>query len=579
MEIKSDELIKIEEHFRLSAGPGAGKTYWLVKHIKNILSTSTRLMKSRKIACITYTNIAVETIQKRLGNSSIQVEVSTIHSFLYKNIVKPYVSFISSECGLNIEKLNGHDDSKVNLKKVKLWIENHDRIEELKPPYSVKQLLQLPDNKEALINWLKSLRYSFDSKNNLIIIGDNSKAITSRDGKITRLKNECIEILQTGLEQYKKLYWEEGFIDHDDVLFFSYQLIKKYPFILEILQAKYPYFFVDEFQDTNPIQVELLKMIGNKETIIGIIGDYAQSIYGFQGSDPKQFKNFSLPNLKDYIITDNRRSTNKIIDVLNSIRKDIKQNSVRNVEGTKPIIIVGEKLAAINKAKKICGNDEIFTLSRDNITSNAIKEGIDDANLDSKILNKLMDIDGDSYRRNLVNNCINAVELARYGKYKEALNKLDYLFKAKDKKKKTLKCLYMMLDNYNKYKDKSLMDFYKFIQKNIDNNVAGFRNGKPKTFYDTQKYEQLALCVNIVEDKSNNKTIHKSKGDEFDNVILIINEKELNFLLKPDLEYNEEHRIDYVAISRAKERLFINILVLSVERENDLKELFEVIRI
>ena len=88
-QITSDSLIPIEQHFRVSAGPGAGKTHWLINHIKNVLHTSSRLQNTRKIACITYTNVAVETILKRLGNASNRVEVSTIHSFLYKHIVKP----------------------------------------------------------------------------------------------------------------------------------------------------------------------------------------------------------------------------------------------------------------------------------------------------------------------------------------------------------------------------------------------------------------------------------------------------------------------------------------------------------
>jgi DNA helicase-2/ATP-dependent DNA helicase PcrA len=91
-------------------------------------------------------------------------------------------------------------------------------------------------------------------------------------------------------------------LDHDDVIFFSYQLIKNHPFILAILHAKFPYFFVDEFQDTNPIQVAILKLIGEKETIVGIIGDEAQSIYGFQGAEPKEFHSFILPNITGVIL-------------------------------------------------------------------------------------------------------------------------------------------------------------------------------------------------------------------------------------------------------------------------------------
>jgi len=110
-QITSDvSLINIEQHFRVSAGPGAGKTHWLSEHIKTVLNRSKRLSKTRKIACITYTNIAVETILEKLGTSAERVEVSTIHSFLYRYVVKPYVSFIADEYGLNVSKIDGHDD-------------------------------------------------------------------------------------------------------------------------------------------------------------------------------------------------------------------------------------------------------------------------------------------------------------------------------------------------------------------------------------------------------------------------------------------------------------------------------------
>ncbi len=67
MQIESDSLIPIEQHFRVSAGPGSGKTHWLILHIKNVLAHSERLAKTRKIVCITYTNVASETILYRLG--------------------------------------------------------------------------------------------------------------------------------------------------------------------------------------------------------------------------------------------------------------------------------------------------------------------------------------------------------------------------------------------------------------------------------------------------------------------------------------------------------------------------------
>lgn len=170
MDIQSDELISIEDNFRVSAGPGAGKTFWLVNHIKNVLYNSKRLMKTRKIACITYTNIAVEAINKRLGNYSDQVEVSTIHSFLYNNVIKPYISFIADKYDLDVKKIDGHEDIKVNFINVKEWIENLDKVDDLKNPNTKNQLLKIPEQKRALINWLDSIRYKIDSTGNLYVL-------------------------------------------------------------------------------------------------------------------------------------------------------------------------------------------------------------------------------------------------------------------------------------------------------------------------------------------------------------------------------------------------------------------------
>lgn len=82
MIITSKDIINIEENFKVEAGPGAGKTEFLVNHIKNVVQHSDRLSCVRKIACITYTNTGVNAILQRLGkNVSERVEVSTIHSF------------------------------------------------------------------------------------------------------------------------------------------------------------------------------------------------------------------------------------------------------------------------------------------------------------------------------------------------------------------------------------------------------------------------------------------------------------------------------------------------------------------
>ena len=76
---------------------------------------------------------------------------------------------------------------------------------------------------------------------------------------------------------------------------------------------------------------------------------------------------------------------------------------------------------------------------------------------------------------------------------------------------------------------------------------------------------------------SSHKTIHKAKGDEFDNVLLVLREEnDINFLIEQNLLSNEEHRINYVAISRARNRLFISVPVLSVTNQTRLNENYDI---
>jgi len=583
--INSDSKINIEDHFRISAGPGAGKTFWLIKHVKNVLHASQRLSKARKIACITYTNVGVEAILKNLGSSTEQVEVSTIHSFLYKHIVKPYCSFLPPEIKLNINKFDGHYDTVINFKKVSEWIDNHPQKSKLKPPYSIKQLIRLPTRKTALVNWLSTLGYKFDNFDRLEIKGDRAKAYCSEaTGKRYFLPRICLNILESGLLEYKNLYWESGIVDHNDILYFSYVLVARNPFILHILRAKFPYFFVDEFQDTNPIQTKLLNKLGQSETIVGIIGDKAQSIYSFQGATPDQFGEFSLStNIKDYIMIDNRRSTNQIITVLNHVRSDFIQSGCRNVDGDVPVIMIGERNRAYDKAKELSNGEDVYSLSRRNITSNAMKKEFEDEDLNQKLIDELMESDGNAYRYNMIISCIKSIELAKYGKYKDAIKELEYLFHRDNKadtRRLILDHLTLLLNNYGRFENGSLMLFYEFVKNNVSNSLSGFRAGKAKTFYENHLYKELAICTNIVDDRSNHKTIHKAKGDEFNNVIVILtDESDLNFLLDPNLESKEEQRIYYVAISRAKEKLFINVPSLSKINKERLKTFLKIIEV
>lgn len=296
--ITSDSLLgDIEHHFRVFAGPGAGKTYWLVEHIKNVLAKSKRLSATNHIACISYTNVAAQQIIKGLQNSGESVEVSTIHSFLYKNIVKPYLHLLKDSEGkdlVNYTLVDGHDEHRPSFGKYRKWL-----ISIRKP--------KLLGMYSGLLPALRNLRWKLDNDTGKLSLGPGS----------------WVKYFPTtGLDSYKQMFWEDGIIDHEDVLYFAFQLLDEFPTLRAFFSAKYPYIFLDEFQDTNPIQTKIVEWLSEEGTVVGVIGDSKQSIYAFQGAKPKDFENFCLSGQIDYVIPDNRRSTNNIIEFLNLVRSD-----------------------------------------------------------------------------------------------------------------------------------------------------------------------------------------------------------------------------------------------------------------
>lgn len=587
MTITSKDNIPIEKSFKVEAGPGAGKTEFLVNHIKNVVQNSKRLFCTRKIACITYTNTGVETILNRLGkNVSEKVEVSTIHSFLYRNIVKPYAAFIPEEYKLNYSLLNGHEDLFVNGENIRKWISNTS-FDSLKNPNSKNQLLKMPEQFNALKNWILSMQCTYENGTAKFYC-NYGKALYITDKIKMSITKRNLDVLSEHLLDLKKLYWTEGKIDHNDVLFFSVILIDKYPFILKVLRAKFPYIFLDEYQDTSPIQAYIIDKIKENETIIGVIGDKVQSIYSFQGANPSLFESFKVDSDCQFKIIQNHRSSKEIIDFLNIIRNDIKQESVNDKSGNKICIIIGDRIAAYQKALEMCKDttmkETITSLSRENIISNAMKKDIDNAGIDENVFNTYREIDksGGGSRRRYIESIIHSVELARNGRFKEAIKYLEREFNTNENpKKKALYTLSILLSKYSLYSNGNLMKFYNLVAPLSDKKISEFRKGEVKSFYETTDYQSLAICVNIPEDTSKHITIHKSKGNEFRNILVLGSDEIKQAILKPNLDTNEEHRVAYVAFSRAQDRLFIQFdpEIFSSDDEAKVIEKFNMVEI
>lgn len=357
IEIKSGDLLSFEQlkhHVKIYAGPGAGKTYFIVENIKNIIRTDSKIKESkqRKVLCITYTNAAVDEIKSRLFAYSESVDVYTIHGFIIEHIIKQYQTelkkHILNDFGMKISNkvritsqieglgiLHGHDKDKI--------------FEYIK--------------KESKTD--KDLSYSKKIMNDVQI--DISKFC--EDETISLKKSNRIEEQHTNA--IKKYAWSKAKkLTHDEILYFGYKTVINNSTIKYALRVQFPYLFVDEFQDTNPLQAMLLKEIGMKSSIIGIIGDIAQSIYSFQGAKPSKFKDFIINAESDthqYKIFGNRRSTSNIISLCNYIRQSdgLKQKGIKpykdsklkeSTEKKKVIFIVGETPRAYKMISEIAEN-------------------------------------------------------------------------------------------------------------------------------------------------------------------------------------------------------------------------------
>ena len=160
----------------------------------------------------------------------------------------------------------------------------------------------------------------------------------------------------------------------DDILYFSYILLLRYPNIYKLIKARYPYVFVDEFQDTVPFVVDFLTQVGKEGVIVGVVGDKAQSIYDFLGATVQQFDNFVVPSMQMYEIRGNRRSTKQIIELLNIVRTDFSQDWLNGAEGMVPELLVGDMLNCYQQSIEKSDTDEVQSLAFQNLLANSMRK-------------------------------------------------------------------------------------------------------------------------------------------------------------------------------------------------------------
>ena len=313
-----------------NAGAGAGKTYSLIECLKYVIREEGRNLenKNKKVICITYTNVATNEIKERLGNTNL-ILVSTIHERIWSLINnKLYQSkLVEIHFEYTKEKIKEENEKLKKNKKYLLYNkEEKSYINEIISKTNIKiQFLNKDNFEEELKKENISDEIFFDMK------VTNFKEIYKKLKKISKLEN-CLKEIEN--KKYKNIEYTPLFnfdvlhkmkISHDTLLEYGYRMIKKFDLLKQIIIDKYPYIFIDEYQDTDEKVVKIMNLLDeyskkiNHKFYVGYFGDYVQNIYNSGVGELIEELHTNLDNVyKKY----NRRSAKEIIEVANKIKKN-----------------------------------------------------------------------------------------------------------------------------------------------------------------------------------------------------------------------------------------------------------------
>lgn len=556
--INSNHLLEdFERPFKVIAGPGAGKTYWLVNNIKNILNNSQILHRNSKIACITYTNIGVEEINTELSSGFENVEVATIHSFLYKNILRPYIYLLNEreDFDIDVNRLKGQENNIPNQSLVDAW-KREDSI------------YYIDNSKKTNSNLRKAL-------------GDLKWEYKEGKINLTTKYIEDLKLRKNDYIKFKKYCWRRGIIYHDDIIYLSYMLLSEFKYLGKALSSRYTYLLLDEFQDTNIIQSKIVKILAESGCVVGVIGDPAQSIYKFQGATRQEFINFKVANQVQYILQHNRRSGKNIVDFLNVLRAD-ELNQIplnKNNSGYVFIYEYGNNIETIKdvfyeKKNELNLQKDFSILAYKHEHINLLKSLI----INDDAWDKISLYDGDRYV--FIYKVIKSYRLYSEGlldlAFKEMISavrlkknsELIAPFKSSiqeyQQRSLALNILLYTVQWLNQYMNqKYLKDYYNDLSDYL---LKQFQLKLPKISRgDLNSFASECLMKTLVEEIKFNevkldeyRTIHGVKGAEFESVLVFL--ESIDPLVKPNISgLSDSTRIFYVGCSRPKTMLFIAV--------------------
>jgi DNA helicase-2/ATP-dependent DNA helicase PcrA len=313
-------VLKTEGPLLIIAGAGAGKTKTITTRILHLCLNG---VSPDSILAITFTNKAAKEMRERV-TAAIEKHVEGSQVFTHQ---KPFVSTFHS-LGVYILRQFG---SKVGLNKTFSILDRDDSKKK------VKDILVAKGHDPKKIEPSKVLNIISKQKGNSVTLAEyTSKTLSGEEGYVG-------ETVAAVWEQYDKELHKEKAVDFDDLLSLPVRILKENPDIRQALNHKWQYIHIDEYQDTNPIQYELCKLLAGSAHNIAVVGDADQTIYSWRGANIKHILEFEhdFPGTEAILLEQNYRSTGIIIETANAVIE-------KNIYRTKKLLFTekdkGEKL-------------------------------------------------------------------------------------------------------------------------------------------------------------------------------------------------------------------------------------------
>ncbi len=283
---QAEAVQRTEGPLLILAGAGSGKTRVLTRRIAYMLAQ--RLARRHEILAVTFTNKAAKEMQHRIADlcgPGRFPDLGTFHS-----VCARWLRSHAEKIGLAREfAIYATDEQMICMREVvKEW--NRDE-KQFKP---------------------RSLLSGVSRFKNLLLTPDDAEKLA---------KNRYEQDLVEAYRRYQKKLQANQAVDFDDLLLRTVELFRKDPEVLNQFQQRIKYILIDEYQDVNPVQYELVRLLAGERRNLCVVGDDDQSIYAFRGADVSIMLRFEqdFSDAKVIKLEQNYRSSKQILDASNAV--------------------------------------------------------------------------------------------------------------------------------------------------------------------------------------------------------------------------------------------------------------------